>query len=389
MKRLLIILLLLPLFSTAQVSFRYHKTKIRAAVPSTPTYPLEGYGVNAVGGSLDATVYHVTTVTGTGAGSLYYGINNSGSHKTIVFDVSGTINQRHDIGSNSYLTIDGTTAPYPGITITTSGGDGMSVQNATTHHIIIKGLTFINCSNDSLNVIDGAHCVAIMNCTSYGNEDGNIDFSDCDSVTMQYCIIGNHNGAPSGGTGGTLIVARNISVHHNLFYPLSPNPAEGERFPFCHCNYTCNGQPSSQLNADIRNNLVWQYGRNNATGSGYGSGIGYGAQVNIVNNYYKTSDANAEQNGVKLTVDNVQGYAYTSGNVSGNGFNFNTGSYFNTGPHGGEWIVASQYSITSESACTATAKILANAGITQRSGGNRTAAEQAYINGVTALTGCP
>ncbi len=345
---------------------------------------LEGFGSQAIGGSLDATVYHVTTVSGTGAGSLYYGINNSGNHKTIVFDVSGTINQRHDIINNSYLTIDGTTAPYPGIIITTSNGDGMSVRNKTSHHIIIKGLTFKNCSNDGLNVIDSAHDVMITNCSAYGNEDGNIDIASDGThhVTVQYCIIGNHNWAPSHGTGGILVTGQYISVHHNLFNPISPNPAEGERFPFVHCNYSDSVSP----NADIRNNIVWNYGRNNSTGLGYGSGVGYNARANIINNYYQTISGVAAQYGVDLDPDGGHpGFAYTSGNVSGNGYNFNTGVYNNFA----EFIIPPQYSIQSESACVSAVKVLANAGITQRSGGNRTAAEQAYINGVTTLTGCP
>src|ERR1700704_3470134 len=64
----------------------------------------EGFGALAVGGLNSTTVYHVTNLNGSGAGSLAGGI---GSNKTIVFDVSGTITVRFDLIGISYLTIDG------------------------------------------------------------------------------------------------------------------------------------------------------------------------------------------------------------------------------------------------------------------------------------------
>src|SRR5689334_14974040 len=53
----------------------------------------EGFGSQAVGGSNSSTVYHVTNLNSSGAGSLANGI---GSNRTIVFDVSGTITGRFD-----------------------------------------------------------------------------------------------------------------------------------------------------------------------------------------------------------------------------------------------------------------------------------------------------
>src|SRR5882757_7582623 len=61
---------------------------------------IEGFGVDAIGGANSTTVYHVTNINASGAGSLANGI---GSNKTIVFDVSGTINARLYITGLSYL----------------------------------------------------------------------------------------------------------------------------------------------------------------------------------------------------------------------------------------------------------------------------------------------
>lgn len=360
--------------------------------PSDPI-TLEGFGAAATGANTP-TIYHVTTLSGTGPGSLAYGLGlSSGSTaptgKTIVFDVAGTITGRHTVTNGSFFTIDGTTAPYPGITITSpSQADALSLEGSGVHHVIVKGLSFINSFNDGMNVVDGAHDVMITNCTAYGNADGNIDLSATlgQNVTMQWCIIGWHVNTchcGSGGAGGTLVTSKFISVHHNLFFPISPNPDEGERFPFVHASYS----PAADPNADIRNNLIYRYGRSNATGSGYGVGVGYGAHVNIVNNYFYTPSVDAGPDGVDLSIDGTTSSAYSAGNVSGNGFNFNATSRYT---NHAEYSIPAQYQITGESACAAASRILAKAGITQRDGsGNRRPDEAAYINGVILpLTGC-
>jgi hypothetical protein len=342
---------------------------------------IQGYGALATGhaGNAGSDTYTVTTTNASGAGSLLNGIR---SNRRIIFSVAGTINQRHDIVNISNLTIDGTTAPYPGVVITTSGGDGMSVQGTSTN-ILIRGLTFINCSGDGLNVIENATNVAVSHCTAYGNGDGNIDFAnDASLCTMQYCIIGNHNYAASHNDGGTLVTAHLVSIHHNLFFPISPNVGSAERFPLVHRNYGVAGTPD----ADIRNNVAYKFGRDNATGSGYGADIAYGAKANVVNNYYYTTSAVAANDAVVTDGtygSTPAGQAYVAGNISGNA-GVNPQSQNNHA----EFPIPAQYQITTESVCTALANVLALAGITQRNAGARTPVEQTYINGVNNTPGC-
>ncbi|MBC7947767.1 MAG: PKD domain-containing protein [Chitinophagaceae bacterium] len=333
------------------------------SVSNGTTY--EGFGANAVGGSTSSTVYHVTNLNSSGPGSLANGI---GSNRTIVFDVSGTITGRFDLANISYLTIDGAGQD---ITINNNvNGDGISFQGQNTHHCILKNIHVTNAGNDGINVVDGAHDIVIANCTSYGNRDGNIDVAGGYNVTVQYCIIG---GGAAGWSGGMLITASNVSIHHNLFSPATPNEV-GERCPMVHSNYSPVGNP----NADIRNNVIWRFGRNNATGSGYGVNVAYRAAANAVNNYVYTPVTATASNGVTTSAyGEPQGSLYASGNVSGN-----AGTDANGSTNHAEYPIPSQYAVTMQDACTAASLVLASAGPSQRN-----SVDMGYVNGVT-ITGC-
>lgn len=365
-------------------------TPATTAVPSAPI--LEGFGADAAGANT-ATVYHVTVVgSATGPGSLAYGLGLTGgtnpTGKTIVFDVAGTITVRHHVDSNvNHVTIDGTTAPYPGISISTTEGDGIHFENASVHHIILKGITTFNCSNDGIAVNDGANHIAIMNCTSYGNHDGNIDVSAdaAEYVTIQYCIIGNNHGHAEGNSGGSLLTGRYISFHHNLCFPYNNPNDDGERFPFVHRNYGVSAV-APLPDADVRNNLIWNWGRENASGSGFGIGFMYNAFGNAVNNYLRQTTAVEVNQGISLSQFGAPtGHAYIAGNVSGNGYNYNSKSDRT------EFTVPAQYQLVSETACAAALKVLQYVGMTQRNpvGGTRNPIDAAHINAIPLpLIGC-
>ena len=75
----------------------------------------EGFGRHAAGGR-GGDVYHVTNLSDDDnnprVGSLRYGLENQDGPRTIVFDVSGTIELKDTLSiTESYLTIAGQTAP--------------------------------------------------------------------------------------------------------------------------------------------------------------------------------------------------------------------------------------------------------------------------------------
>jgi hypothetical protein len=315
----------------------------------------------------------VTNTNSSGSGSL---ANCIGSNRTIKFTTSGTIVGRFDLTNVTYLTIDGTTAPPPGITIDNdNNGDGISFDGPGTHHDILKGVRVVNAGNDGINVVSGAHDILITNVASYDNRDGNIDVAgdnsnDSYNVTVQYSILG--RGKPV-WSGSMLITGKSVSVHHNLFSPSTANGV-GERNPFVHANYSPVGAP----NADIRNNLVWKWGRNDGSGSGYGTAVAFNATANVANNYYYSiASADSAVNRDTGYGEGRTGKIFAIGNLSGNGIDANSENNV------AEYPILQWAKVTTQSACAAARAVLEKAGTKYRD-----TVEQGLITDASSIPGC-
>ncbi|MEI9910424.1 MAG: hypothetical protein WDO71_12605 [Bacteroidota bacterium] len=312
----------------------------------------EGFGANTPGGK-GQQVVHVTNLDATGPGSLHDAI---GSNRTIVFDVAGTINNFNWDSSIepgvSFLTIDGSTAPAPGITLDNGNSpsrvNGLSFQYGC-HDIIVKNIRVRNAVNDGINVVGGYNMVfdhvSVADCG-----DGNLDITDgAHDITVQYSVFG-HSG------NGAMLIAypgtKDISLHHNLFN--STGAGVGERNPLVHNAINFVPNIISYLMADYTNNIVWNWG--NTNGGGYGSGADYGGTLQVRNNFYQS--VTLPGSAIVVNKESIGAKVYASGNISGNaGINPNSVSNM-----AAPWSVAA---VTTQDACTAAAIVLAQAAVSR------------------------
>jgi hypothetical protein len=312
----------------------------------------EGFGTITVGGS-GRSVVHVTNLNAVGPGSLYEAM---GSDRIIVFDVSGTIDHFQWDSSNEFpvsnLTIDGSTAPSPGITLDNGNqANCLSFQDGC-HDIIVKNIRVRNAGNDCISVVKGYNMI-FDHVSVGGGSDGNFDITaGAHDITVQYSIIG--AGKPN--WSGAMLIAydgtRNISIHHNLFNSRSA-AGVGERNPLIHC---LDNVSTDDFMVDFRCNIVWNWGADGGTGYGYGSALDFGGTANLINNFYQSSGIMSD-NPIELNHDSTNARAYIWGNVSGNpGIDPNAKSNHSI------WIIPSWAVVTTETACAAAALVLAGAG---------------------------
>lgn len=175
----------------------------------------QGFGRFATGGR-GGTVYHVTNLNDSGAGSLRDAISQP--NRIIVFDVAGVIRINSRLVFKSNLTLAGQTAPGEGITIY---GDGMSCSGAS--NIIMRYMRF---RMGSVGTKD-ADCAGLANggnmifdhCSFAWGQDENFSINWDNKgtaphdVTIQNSVVG--QGLMQHSAGG-LIQADNITMYRLL-----------------------------------------------------------------------------------------------------------------------------------------------------------------------------
>ncbi|MBN1780542.1 T9SS type A sorting domain-containing protein [bacterium] len=225
----------------------------------------EGFGAYTTGGR-GGSVYIVTNLNDSGAGSLRDAVSQS--HRTVVFQVSGTIHLQSALKiTGSSVTVAGQTAP----------GDGICVRDYPTivegNHVIVRYMRFrlgdtTNLSSDAFNINDREN-VIIDHCSISWGGDECASWYGNKNVTIQWCMIGeglNYLGHSMGGLWGG-----SSTYHHNLIHSC------GSRHP--KFAYTYDGDIT-----DHRNNVIYNWDYQSA----YCSPTG---RVNIVANYYKSGPA--------------------------------------------------------------------------------------------------
>lgn len=227
-----------------------------------PAFPgAEGFGAVATGGR-GGSVYYVTNLNCSGAGSLQYGLNQAGA-KYILFKVSGIIPCAAEVFKGD-VTIAGQTSPG-GVIVRGIILDEIYEQNTNSRNVIIRHLrsrpkpsqTLPNQGyvlDDGLR-LDGASNVIVDHCSFANAIDESVQISHSRNITVQNCMLSETLGEHF-NLGGMLInysradhPQDNLSIHHNVWNRI------GGRFPELSCESPfCSSAP---LNIEITSNLFW------------------------------------------------------------------------------------------------------------------------------------
>lgn len=243
-----------------------------------PTDAYLGFGSITKGGD-DQPAVHVTTLADTGSGSLREAV--AGSNRRIVFDIGGTINlgsQLYVTGSN--ITIDGSTALTPGITL---AGHTLYLQGGV-HDIVISNIRHRGGwqggqDADAITLARGVHAIVLDRLSVSGYFDEAIDLWDnVSDVTISNTIIGpggdpNHNYANLVGKGSSRASIVNVLYFKTTYR----NPAIGWD--------DATNAAAPGLTADIANILVWGYTA--TSGNAYGSTVYHGGKANLVDSVFR------------------------------------------------------------------------------------------------------
>jgi autotransporter-associated beta strand protein len=188
-----------------------------SAARAVPAFPgAEGFGANAKGARASAspTVYRVTNLNDSGAGSLRDAVSTSG--RVVVFDVGGIIRVGSPIVFASNLTIAGQTAPGGGVTLY-----GNRVSFSGANNTICRYLRF----RMGIDGDDGADAVGIANgsdmifdhvSASWGRDETfSISGDAAVRITLQDCLIA--QGLRIHSAGGLMQTSGGVSIFRTLY----------------------------------------------------------------------------------------------------------------------------------------------------------------------------
>jgi len=169
----------------------------------------EGFGRFATGGR-GGTVYHVTNLNDSGAGSFRDAVSQSG--RTVVFDIGGVIKIKEKIQAASRITIAGQSAPGQGIVIY---GNGISFSDSSIiRHIRFRGS--IDMSRGACTVVaDDVKDVIFDHVSIQWGRWDNLHIKGSSNLTLQNCIIG--EAIDPQRFGALLEVPTNVTIHHCLW----------------------------------------------------------------------------------------------------------------------------------------------------------------------------
>ncbi|MBL7258061.1 cellulose binding domain-containing protein [Paractinoplanes lichenicola] len=237
-----------------------------------------GFGAAATGGR-GGTVYHVTNLNDSGAGSFRdaVGANN----RIVVFDVGGYIKLSSTVLVKSNITIAGQTAPGAGI-----GVQGGEVSFNSAANVIVRNFRFrmgtedADQKNNGVNWLDASNLIFDHVSIEFGAWN-NIDAVRASNITMQYSIDANPIGQQFGAhtETGPYTWWRNLWANSH------------------------NRNPLAKANTQFVNNVVYNYQ------AGYTAGNSSGHFLHdVVGNYFITGPRTTSASNYYYQTGNQQIY---------------------------------------------------------------------------------
>ncbi|MCP4607409.1 MAG: pectate lyase [Planctomycetes bacterium] len=266
----------------------------------------EGYGRFAKGGR-GGDVYHVTNLNDSGMGSFRDGIESATGPRTIVFEVSGTIELKSRIKiQNKGLTIAGQTAPGDGITFKDN-----TVSFGKASDIVVRYIR-VRLGDKNKPRPSGPDAVAVDDCENFIFDhvsvswgiDGNQDTGNLKNYTFQWSILSEglhdslHHKGPHGMCGSFRKQESNITIHHSIF------ASSRSRHPSLSGN-----QDEPNWIIDFRNNIVYNWSDGGTANVG-------DAQLNLINNIFRPGPETGTKQPIAMKCHTAYAaHGYMSGNV--------------------------------------------------------------------------
>ena len=173
----------------------------------------EGFGRFATGGRT-GSVYHVTNLNDSGAGSFRDAVSRP--NRIVVFDVAGVIriNSRITVSSNIYIA--GQTAPGEGITIY---GDGLSFSdsnNTICRYLRVRMGVVGSSGADAMSISSGSNMIFDHCSVAWGRDEVfSINGNGASNITIQNCIIS--QGLMGHSAGGLIQTDNNVTIYRTLY----------------------------------------------------------------------------------------------------------------------------------------------------------------------------
>jgi hypothetical protein len=249
-----------------------------------PAFPgAVGFGAFATGGR-GGSVYHVTNLNDSGAGSFRDAVSHSG--RTVVFDVGGTIQLSSAVSVASNLTLAGQTAPGAGIALV-----GREVSFSNSSNDIVRYLRFRQGSLDPDSTKSG---INLLNANNLIFDHVSIEFAkwnNVDAVNARNITIQNS------------ILADPIGQRFNAHTETGPFTWYGNLFANAH-----DRSPLAKANTQFVNNVVYNFQ------AGYTAGNTSGRfSHDVVNNYFITGPSTTNPGDAFYQMNTNQS-VYASGN---------------------------------------------------------------------------